>query len=171
MARFNAEGIEGLALSFEEFSEIPDSVVEDMLMAGGEVIKKAHEDAIKRTFKRRSGHLADSPAVHLKAGGKANGFRRHVLVYPKGTHHTYHAKSRAYVPYNWGRVGKVKQTKGGGRKQATQKSVLSKSLADTATSPHSGCARPMKKRRMRVLMRSSLSMTNGSNQRACNRKE
>lgn len=116
MARFNAEGIEGLALSFEEFSEIPDSVVEDMLMAGGEVIKKAHEDAIKRTFKRRSGHLADSPAVHLKAGGKANGFRRHVLVYPKGTHHTYHAKSRAYVPYNWGRVGKVKQTKGGEKK-------------------------------------------------------
>lgn len=93
MARFNAEGIEGLALSFEEFSEIPDSVVEDMLMAGGEIIKKAHEDAIKRTFKRRSGHLADSPAVHLKAGSERNFFRRHVLIYPKGIHHTYHAKS------------------------------------------------------------------------------
>lgn len=93
MARFNAEGIEGLALSFEEFSEIPDSVVEDMLMAGGEVIKKAHEDAIKRTFRRRSGHLADSPAVHLKSGSERNFFQRHVLIYPKGIHHTYHAKS------------------------------------------------------------------------------
>lgn len=122
MAKFNAQGIEGLSLSLEEFSEIPDSVVVDMLMAGGEVIKKAHEAAIKRTFKRHSGHLADSPSIHLKAGGKSNGFQRYVLVYPQGAHHTYRAKSRTYVPYRWGRVGESKRTKGG-EKTATNADV------------------------------------------------
>lgn len=122
MARFNAEGIEGLALSFEEFANIPDDVVENILLAGGEVIRDAHAEAINRKFAKHTGHLLGSPTIISKAGGKSNGFNRHVLVYPQGEHHKYHAKSRAYIDHNWGRIGGIKQTKGG-EKSATNSDV------------------------------------------------
>ena len=43
MAQFNAKGIDGLMLSLEEFAEIPDAVVEQMLEAGGDVVVAAHK--------------------------------------------------------------------------------------------------------------------------------
>lgn len=86
MARFNAEGIEGLQLSFEEFADLPDDVVEDILLAGGEVIRDAHIEAINRRFDKHTGHLIGSPTIQPKAGNQ-----RYVLVYPRGTHHTYQA--------------------------------------------------------------------------------
>lgn len=113
MARFNAEGIEGLLLSMEEFEKIPDGVVEDILMAGGEVLAKGHSESLRSHGLVKTGKLSGAIKVHSKAGGASNGFNRHVLIYPDGPHHTYNKRSRSYTKHNWGRKGKTKTTSGG----------------------------------------------------------
>lgn len=121
MARFNADGIEGLALSFQEFAEIPDSVIEEMLDAEAEVIAAAHKRSIESLGLVDTGALKDSIKAHKKAGGGGNGFKRYVLIYPTGKHHTYTGveKTKTYANSKSGRT----YTTGGGEKVATNSEV------------------------------------------------
>ena len=86
MAKFNAQGIEGLELSMKEFEEIPDDVVEEMLKAGGAVVAAAQRKKIRSLGLVKTGKLLESIQAVSKAGGAKNGWRRHVLVYPAGKH-------------------------------------------------------------------------------------
>lgn len=92
MARFNAQGIEGLELSLKEFAEIPDSVVEQMLDAGAEVTVSAHKQKLQALGLVDTGQLVNSIKPLKKAGGASNGFNRYVLVYPAGKHGQYNRK-------------------------------------------------------------------------------
>lgn len=92
MAKFNAQGIEGLELSLEEFSKIPDNVVDEMLRAGGEVVVKAHKRSIEKLGLVDSGKLRDSIKAHPKVLTKDGIRQRSVLVYPTGKHGTRNRK-------------------------------------------------------------------------------
>ncbi len=86
MAKFQAEGIDGLMLSLQEFQEIPDDVVEDMLEAAGDVVVDAQKKSVMALGLVDSGRLLNSIKAHAKIG-RINGQRkRYVLVYPDGKH-------------------------------------------------------------------------------------
>lgn len=86
MAKFRAEGIDGLMLSLQEFQEIPDDVVEDMLEAAGDVVVDAQKKSVMALGLVDSGRLLNSIKTHAKIG-RINGQRkRYVLVYPEGKH-------------------------------------------------------------------------------------
>ena len=89
MARFDTNGLDALILDMNEIRDIDDGTVDDMLLAGGEIIKEAHIQEIQSTFSSRTGKLVGSPTVSKKYSG---GDSRYVLIYPQGAHHTYHAK-------------------------------------------------------------------------------
>lgn len=121
MAKFNATGIEGLALSMEQFAAIPDDVVEEMLEAAGRVVVQAHRTAILSRGLVKSGRLAGSIEAISKAGSARNDFKRYVLVYPTGRHHTYQSRvvTKQYARSKHGRT----YTKGGGAKVVTNSEV------------------------------------------------
>lgn len=85
---FDTMGLDSLILDLDEIREIDDDTMNRMLDAGGEVIRKAHESKISELFAAHTGNLAGSPFVHKKRSGS----KRYVLIYPKGSHHTYHAR-------------------------------------------------------------------------------
>ena len=103
MARFSCNDIDGLVLSLEEVSELPGDVVDNMLLAGAEVIKKAHIASINRHFDKHTAKLIGSPRVFLKTGVGKYGHaarERFALIYPEGEHHIYHAKTGDGVARN-----------------------------------------------------------------------
>ena len=81
MASFDTNGLDALIIDLDEISEIDDETMLDMLEAGGEVIRKAHVEAIKKIFGHRSGKFEESPTVHKKMSGQG-GHLRYILVYP-----------------------------------------------------------------------------------------
>ena len=83
-------GLDSLILDFDEISKIDDDTMDRMLEAGGEVIKKAHEEKIRELFASRTGHLGGSPTVKKKHTGS----KRYVVIYPEGSHHTYRARGK-----------------------------------------------------------------------------
>ena len=92
MARFNAQGIEGLELSLEQFAQIPDDVVEAMLKAGGEVVVAAHKRSIETLGLMDTKKLRDSIKAHPKVITKDGVKMRSVLVYPTGKRGTRNRK-------------------------------------------------------------------------------
>lgn len=92
MAQFNAKGIDGLMLSMAEFEEIPDSVVEQMLEAGGEVVVAAHKQSLQSLGLVDTKALMNSIKAHSKVGNKHGIRQRYVLVYPTGKHGTRNRK-------------------------------------------------------------------------------
>ncbi len=121
MAKFNAEGIDGLMLSLQEFAEIPDNVVEEMLMAAGKVVVEAQKAEIRSLGLVESGRLADSIKAFPKAGKKDGEMKRYVLVYPSGTHHKYRRRRRTKT-YQRSKHGRT-YTVGGYLKTATSSEV------------------------------------------------
>lgn len=119
MARFEANGLEDLMIDLRTIAEVPQSVIIEMLEAGGKVIARAHEESLNYFGLVETGTLKSSITVHRKTH-TVNSF--YVLVYPYGTHHRYHAKSGSYTKYNWGRAGGTR-SKGGGTKEATNNDV------------------------------------------------
>lgn len=117
MAKFNATGIEGLCLSFEEFAAIPDSVVDEMLDAEAGIVVKAHKRSIRSLGLVDSGKLESSIKAHKKVGRG----QRYILVYPSGAHHKYSGveKTKVYKVSKHGRT----YTTGGGIKTATSGDV------------------------------------------------
>lgn len=112
MATMRTTEIEGLQLSFEQLAEIPDAVVEQMLVAGGNVIAAAHRSMITRLGLHNRGLLASSITVHSKVSAGSGGAKLSVLVYPGGVHHLYsrRAFTRSYTRSKHGRT----YTVGGG---------------------------------------------------------
>lgn len=131
MASFDTTGLDALIIDLDEIGNIPDNVTDDMLEAGGEVIRKAHVEAIKNTFGKVSGRLEISPVVRKKETNRNHGigsgnFRagadtKYVLVYPEGEHHTYNARAKTYTKMNWGKPKTT--TKGRHEKEATNQDV------------------------------------------------
>lgn len=93
MATFTCNDIDGFVVNMEEFSRLPKDKVKDILEAGAEVIRKAHVEAIGSQL-RNTGRLMGSPKVKIVAGAT------YALIYPDGTHHTYHAKKGSGVARN-----------------------------------------------------------------------
>lgn len=106
MAKFNAQGIEGLELSLEQFAQIPDDVVEAMLMAGGEVVVEAHKRSIETLGLVDTRKLKDSIKAHSKVATKDGIRQRSVLIYPTGKRGTRNRKkvTKAYKRSKSGRT-------------------------------------------------------------------
>lgn len=121
MAKFNATGIEGLALSMEQFAAIPDDVVEEMLDAGAAVVVRYHRAEISAQGLVKSGKLLGSIKAHSKSGSAKNDWKRYVLIYPTGSHHTFQSRvvTKQYARSKHGRT----YTKGGGAKVVTNSEV------------------------------------------------
>lgn len=100
---FDTMGLDSLIIDLDQIREIDDDTWNRMLEAGGEIIRQAHEEKIRELFAAHTGHLAGSPYVHKKRSGS----QRYVLIYPKGTHHTYRSR----------------RSKGGGSAQASNQDV------------------------------------------------
>lgn len=121
---FNTNGLDALILDLDEIRNIPDDVIDEMLLAGGEIVKKAHVEALQSIFDSHSGHLKNSPKVHLKQSGA----KHYVLVYPAGEHHTYRPVTGSGTAPN-AEVGFVLEFGGHGNassewmRQANEKSV------------------------------------------------
>lgn len=117
MARFNATGIEGLNISFEQFQKIPDSVVDNMLAAGGKVIVAEQKRSAAALGLRRTGTFISSIQMFPKV---SNG-TRYVLVYPYGSHHKYsgRVKTKTYARSKHGTT----YTTGGGSKTTTNNDI------------------------------------------------
>lgn len=109
MARFDTNGLDALIIDLDEIREIDEDTMLDILEAGGEVIRKAHVEAIKKIFGRRSGKFEESPTVHKKMSGQG-GHLRYILVYPAGVHHTYKARGNPYAKTKRGRKGGTRKT-------------------------------------------------------------
>ena len=90
MARMEVEGIAELMLSMKEVAELPDSVAEDMLMAGGEIVAEAQRRHYNSML-RDTGTLAKS--IKVSKMKKKRDDARFVTVYPQGKHHTYTDKN------------------------------------------------------------------------------
>lgn len=120
MASFDTMGLDKLILDLDEIGEIDEDTIEGMLEAGGEIIRKAHVEAIKNIFGKVSGHLEASPTVYKKESSKGGNYR-YVLVYPSGVHHTYNAKANTYVRMKRG-TPKI-TTKGRHAKNSTNQDV------------------------------------------------
>ncbi len=121
MAKFNAEGVEGLELSLKEFSEIPDAVVEEILSAGADVVVKAQREKIRELGLVDTGKLEQSIKSFSKVG-RRGGFRsRYFLVYPYGKHGTWNrrAVTKKYKRSKHGRT----YTVGGDTKAVTNNDV------------------------------------------------
>lgn len=121
MAKFNAQGIDGLALSLEEFAELPDEVVEDILMAGGEVVAEAQRRSIQALNLVESRKLMKSIRVFSKVKTVDGIRKRLVQVYPYGKHHEYTRKVRTKV-YKNSKHGRT-YTVGGDQKEVTNNEV------------------------------------------------
>lgn len=117
MARFNATGIDGLILSFEEFSKLPDGVVDEMLDAGGDVLVEAHKKSLRSHKHIDTGTLESS----IKSMKKVNSGSHFILVYPAGRHHTYNRRlvTRQYARSKSGRTYSF----GGDKKAASNSEV------------------------------------------------
>ena len=121
MATFNAKGIEGLSLSMQEFAEIPDDVVEEMLTEAGKVVVAAHRRSISTLGLVKSRKLLDSVSAISKAGSARNDWQRYVLVYPKGNHGTRNRR-RVTKQYSRSKHGST-YTVGGDTKIVTNSEV------------------------------------------------
>ena len=121
MARFNAQGIEGLELTLQELAELPDEVVEEMLDAAAEVTVRAHKKEIRTLGLVDTGKLAGSIKAVKKAGSAKNDFKRHVLVYPAGKHGTRKRK-KVTKTYKNSKSGRT-YTVGGDTKDVTNSEV------------------------------------------------
>lgn len=121
MAKFNAKGIDGLMLSMQEFAQIPDDVVDDMLDAGGRVTVAAQKQKLQDLGLVKTGKLRDSITAFPKAGGSKNGWKRYVLVYPKGVRGKRRRRKKTKV-YKNSRHGRT-YTVGGDVKPVTNSEV------------------------------------------------
>lgn len=114
---FSSTGIDGMILSFEQLSAMPDEVVENILDAGAVVVVSAHKASIQAEGLIDTGVLKESIKAHKK---RDNG-RRYVLVYPEGPHHKYNRKevTKTYANSKHGRA----YTVGGDEKAVTANEV------------------------------------------------
>lgn len=88
MATFSCNDIDGFVMNMNEFAQLSNDTITDMLEAGAKVVQKAHVRSIAKNFSQRTGRLIGSPSIKMMTRGK----NPYALIYPMGTHHTYHAR-------------------------------------------------------------------------------
>ena len=110
MATFTCNDIDGFVLNMNEFAQLPDSTISDMLEAGAKVVQKAHVRSIARNFSQRTGRLIGSPIIKMVSKGK----HPYALIYPQGTHHTYPARHGGSATARNADVGFVQEVGGHG---------------------------------------------------------
>lgn len=89
MATFRCNDIDGFLLDMESMARLDDEAIDSILLAGAEVVKKAHIAEIGRRFDRHTAKLIGSPKIYHK---RSKNRQRYALIYPEGEHHRYHAK-------------------------------------------------------------------------------
>lgn len=80
MGMISTEGFDKLQLSLEQLAAMPDAIVGEMLVAGGEVIKEAHQAKIEQMGAVDTGALAASIKV-----GRPNTRAGTIEIRPSGT--------------------------------------------------------------------------------------
>ncbi|NBI82217.1 hypothetical protein D3Z48_09020 [Clostridiaceae bacterium] len=83
MANLSVDGLDGLALSLADLAELPDAVLDEMLLAEGRVIQAAQKQSGEAYHIRRTGKMlaAIAPAKVRKTSGG-----RSLSVYAQGQH-------------------------------------------------------------------------------------
>ena len=87
MAGIRAKGLNELQLSMQEVAALPESVVENILEAGGEVVVQAHRRQLVAFDLIKSSTLMGSISSLSKKAEKDGHWNRSEVVYPKGPHH------------------------------------------------------------------------------------
>ena len=96
MATMTTDGLDSFALSMAEIASLPNSVVDDMLQAGGEVLVQAQ----RRAAPKRTGKLAAS----IKKGKISRNYKGACIeIKPEGTHHTTKSPSKGGKSGNTGK--------------------------------------------------------------------
>ena len=121
MASLGSKGMDELLLSLEEIERIPDSVVDEMLLAGGHVVEDAHRASIRKYGLIDSRKLMDSVKVRRKIGRDQ---QRKVIVYPSGKRVSRHRKTLT-KPVTNSEVGFVHEY-GASRRNIPAKNWMSK---------------------------------------------
>lgn len=83
MAQFNVVGLDELGISFEALANTPDSVIDEMLNAGADVIEKGQKTVGERMGVHKTGVTLDSIQKSKKIKVRAAGGRT-IDVYPGG---------------------------------------------------------------------------------------
>lgn len=84
MANFNVTGLDELALSIQDLANLPDSVLDDMLNAGADVIAEGQKAVGRRMGVHLTGVMLDSIQKSKKTKA-ASAAGRYIDVYPGGT--------------------------------------------------------------------------------------
>lgn len=96
MASFSVNGLDEYAFGFEELANIPDSVIEEMLKAEGEIIKKGQEHTASTML--QGPYYAGGVAGSIKVGDmKRGGSGRVVYVSFDGTQHGNRVAEIAFI--------------------------------------------------------------------------
>ena len=96
MASFNINGLDELILDMEEMAKLPDSVLDEMVTAGGEVIRKAQSQSAAAMLKGPYYRGAVSAGVTLgKPRSRRDG--RAVTISFEGEQHGNRLAEIAYV--------------------------------------------------------------------------
>lgn len=97
MATFRCNDLDGFMLDMESMARLDGEAIDSILLAGAEVVRKAHADEIGRRFDRHTAKLIGSPKIYAK---RSKNGQRYALIYPGGEHHRYHAKTGDGVARN-----------------------------------------------------------------------
>ena len=81
--KMGVEGLDALILDLDELTQMPDTVLSDMLHAGGEVVAEAPRNKIQSIGLVDTGQLLESITVASKIKSKKNS--KSIEIYPKGT--------------------------------------------------------------------------------------
>ena len=96
MATMVTDGLDEFMLSMQEIAGLPNSVVDDMLQAGGEVLVQAQ----KRAAPKKTGKMSGS----IKKGRMFRNWKgAYIDIKPEGTHHTTGSPSKGGRSGNTGK--------------------------------------------------------------------
>jgi hypothetical protein len=96
VSKFTTQGLEQLTVSFEEIAGLPDSVIDEMLEAGGEIVKR--EQAAHARKMLRGPYYADGVASGVKLGKtKRTSDGKALFVTFSGTQHGRPLSEIAFV--------------------------------------------------------------------------
>ena len=123
MAKFNAQGIDGLLLSMEAFAALPDEVVEDILDAGATPVVAEQKRVLKSMGLYKSHKLHDSIQGFHKVGKRDGEHKRYVLIYPYGVRGQYMSRLQHKFGYATKFRAGRKYTTGGKRVNVTNNDV------------------------------------------------
>lgn len=82
MAGFSFNGVDQIAASFEQLSQLTDEEKVSVLMPSAQLLLQRQKDKIRQLFKRRTGDLEDSMVIEQREGDEGLS----LYLYPTGKH-------------------------------------------------------------------------------------